>query len=327
MKAINIKFADFWSDQNHTQSFMYKLLSEKFDINLTSDPDYVIYSVFGYDHINFDCVRIFFTGEQCAPDFDIADYAIGFDCLKYDDRYFRIPLYALYYSTEELHEIESLSKIINISLVESRKFCSYLSSNKKPQSNRDNFFLELSKFKFVESGGSVNNNLGYKVSSKIEFIRNFNFNIAFENGNYKGYVTEKIVDAFKANTIPIYSGDPFVSDDFYESSFINVDKFESTKSAIEYINQFSNDAALILKTIKSNKFKPHVFEYRRDLFEFLSKIFEQDLISSKRRPSTYYSKIKTRNLKISDIIFYSNYRRLIQLKRLFMNLIKKKPKQ
>ena len=45
------------------------------------------------------------------------------------------------------------------------------------------------------------------LTIKLKIISNHKFNIAFENSSYPGYVTEKITDAFIANTIPIYWGD------------------------------------------------------------------------------------------------------------------------
>ncbi len=59
----------------------------------------------------------------------------------------------------------------------------------------------------VNSGGKTFNNIGGPINDKIKIFSNHNFNIAFENSSYPGYVTEKITDAFIANTIPIYWGD------------------------------------------------------------------------------------------------------------------------
>lgn len=322
MLKVKLKFVDFWSNQNHENSFMFSLLSERFEVVLSETPDYVLYSVNGFEHLKYDCIRIFFAFEQCSPDFDIADYAVGYDYLQFSDRYFRMPLYAFSYSVKELNEIEESNQKIDYNLVQNRKFCSYLSSNKKAASKRDFFFNQLSKANSVDSGGSLDNNMGFRVKDKFEFIKNYNFNIAFENGNYEGYVTEKIADAFKGLTIPIYSGDPLINNDFYEESFINIDRFESIESAIEYIMDFSIDKKNITKMLNSKKFKPHVFYYRENLFAFLSNIYSQELEKAKRRPETYFSRLKIRNLRVVDVIFYSQYRRLVNLKIIFRNLTK-----
>ena len=42
---------------------------------------------------------------------------------------------------------------------------------------------------------------------KIDIMKLFKFNIAFENEISDGYVTEKILHSLYANTIPIYFGE------------------------------------------------------------------------------------------------------------------------
>lgn len=59
------------------------MLKERFEVVQCEDPDYIIYSGFGYEHLHYDCIRIFFTGECQTPDFNECDYAIGVD--KYED--------------------------------------------------------------------------------------------------------------------------------------------------------------------------------------------------------------------------------------------------
>lgn len=34
----------------------------------------------------YDCIKIFFTGEEQSPDFNIADYAVGYDDIRFGDR-------------------------------------------------------------------------------------------------------------------------------------------------------------------------------------------------------------------------------------------------
>jgi hypothetical protein len=44
------------------------------------------------------------------------------------------------------------------------------------------------------------------ADNKQRTLRDYNFVIAFENSEYPGYITEKIIDAFKAGTVPLYWG-------------------------------------------------------------------------------------------------------------------------
>jgi hypothetical protein len=70
-----------------------KLLGEKFIFNFTPDnPEYLIYDVFSCDHLDSrydNAIKIAFYTENIIPDFNDADYSIGFHNMHYLDRYFR----------------------------------------------------------------------------------------------------------------------------------------------------------------------------------------------------------------------------------------------
>ena len=87
MEKLKVNFVDFWSGFDKVNNDFYRILSEKYEIEISDKPDYLFYSVFGYEHTKYDCVRIFFTGECIVPDFNICDYAIGFDNITFGDRY------------------------------------------------------------------------------------------------------------------------------------------------------------------------------------------------------------------------------------------------
>ncbi|MFD2145597.1 glycosyltransferase family 10 domain-containing protein [Mucilaginibacter antarcticus] len=70
------------------------------------------------------------------------------------------------------------------------------------------------------------------MAAQAPFLSDYKFTIAFENDIYPGYQTEKLYDAMKANSIPIYCGDPFVGDIFYTGSFINAADYLSPNSSV-----------------------------------------------------------------------------------------------
>ena len=94
-KHIRIKFVDFWDDFVPENNLFYQLLSEHYDVELSDNPEYLFCSVFGDEHLRYDCVQIFYTGENQSADFNLYDYAIGFDRMEFGDRYFRLPIYYL----------------------------------------------------------------------------------------------------------------------------------------------------------------------------------------------------------------------------------------
>lgn len=77
MKRIKIKFVDFYGNFNKQDNEFLDVLNERYEVVQCDEPDYIIYSGFGYEHLHYDCIRIFFTGECQTPDFNECDYAIG----------------------------------------------------------------------------------------------------------------------------------------------------------------------------------------------------------------------------------------------------------
>ena len=229
---IKINFSDFWSNFNPQKNYFYNLLSQKFEIEISDNPDYLFFSVFGDNHKKYKCKKIFYTGENIAPPMSYCDYSFSFDEIN-DKRNYRLPHYVLYNGYYDLVK----PKNIDDSLL-SRKFCNFLVSNGNcPE--RNNFFLELSKYKKVDSGGRWMNNIGERVSDKRKFQSEYKFSIAFENNAYRPghewYITEKIMEPMTVNSIPIYKGGSKITNDFNEESFINCHKFNNLKDVIDYI--------------------------------------------------------------------------------------------
>lgn len=104
--------------------------------------------------------------------------------------------------------------------------------------------------RFVEAPGKLFNNTTADLSgrrtadwrdSKVEYLKQFQFVIAAENSRHRGYITEKITDAFKAGAIPIYWGDLSIEHDFNPGSFVNGNSFESFESLADHVLELSND--------------------------------------------------------------------------------------
>ena len=67
-------------------------------------------------------------------------------------------------------------------------------------------------------------------------MTDFAFIVAMENSTAPGYVTEKIGNAFKAGSVPIYKGhDDTINTFFNPESFINVNNFASLDAAAEHV--------------------------------------------------------------------------------------------
>jgi hypothetical protein len=231
MKKIKINFTDFWPGFDKTNNYFYNLLKEKFEVEISNTPEYLFFSIFGNQHQNFNCIKIFYTGENIAPPLGYCQYSFSFDFLN-DSRNYRLPHYLLY---DGYYELER-PKIIDESLTK-RKFCNFVASNGNCK-ERNDFVTQLSKYKKVDCGGRWMNNIGYSVSDKRKFQSEYKFSIAFENNAYRpqhiGYTTEKIMEPMTVNSIPIYWGNPRVELEFNTKSFINFYDIGSFDKMIEY---------------------------------------------------------------------------------------------
>ncbi len=237
-RRVKINFKGFW-DLSLEENPFYKLLSKRFDLEISDDPDFLLYTdCYLEKKKHQNCVRIFYTGENTRPDFYDCDYAFSFD-LPVTERHYRLPLYWLYADYNRLKEPKDPDRI----LAQKSGFCSFLYSHATPE--REDFFKQMLSYKMIDSGGRFLNTLGYTVpvgrASEADFIRRYKFAIAFENSSHPGYTTEKIVSAMLANTVPIYWGNPQVARDFNPKSFINCHDYDNFSQVIEKVIEIDND--------------------------------------------------------------------------------------
>lgn len=281
-KSIKIKFVDFYKGFDKQNNEFVEVLSKKYNVIQTDKPDYVIYSCFGYEHLKYDCIRIFYTGECITPNFNECDYAIGFDRLEFNDRYIRIPLHMLFQYKKDYLELQNRPLFTEDDLKCKNEFCSFVYSNCFAQDKRTEMFEKLSHYKKVNSGGRYRNNIGGAVADKKEFQSKHKFSIAFENTSYDGYATEKIVEAFAARTIPIYYGDPRIAEDFNPKSFINCHDYASLDDVIMRVKEIDCDDNLYLEMINE---QPLINVKDAGLLcKFLFHIFDQEYKAAFRRP-------------------------------------------
>lgn len=277
-KKIRIDFCDFRTNFNKADNFLFNLLAERFDVELCDQPDFLIYSCYGHEHRLHSGVRIFFSGESDAPDYRVCDYSLA--CLKVDDpRHLQLPLYTSWGDSQDIiKKNDDPDKI----LAAKTKFCSFIISgyNRSKNHNRVAFFEKLSRYKRVDSGGRKFNNIGGPIPpgtrNKIEFLRSYKFNIAFENRSLPGYTTEKIFEPMVARCLPIYWGNPLIKEEFNPKSFLNYFDYPNEDALIEKIIELDKDNSRYLEYVRQPYFyddKPNVYCSRERILEFFDKIF------------------------------------------------------
>jgi hypothetical protein len=238
-EKIKIFFTDFWEDYDMQNNVFTNTLKQDFEIEISSDnPDMIFYSWLGDNFKYFNCIRIFYTPENLKPRYKECDFSLTFE-LWNDKRNLRFPNYLLYNVNPEslIKNKLDVEKILALKT----GFCSFMITNANA-SKRVDFFNKLSKYKKVDSAGRVLNNIGRKIANKIEFIKNYKFNIAFENCSSEGYTTEKIVESMYANSIPIYWGNPLIGSEFNTKSFFNYFDYNSEDDLIEDIIEHDKKA-------------------------------------------------------------------------------------
>ncbi|ULO02443.1 glycosyltransferase, family 10 [Campylobacter sp. RM5004] len=293
MKEIKLRIVDWWekdNEENFYNNTFVQILSKKYKVVYSNNPDYVIFGPFGLEHIKYiNSVKIFISGENARANWDFADYAIDCDYIDFLDRHFRFPFAFWNYDYCNIQNINNRQELLKYK----SKFCAFIVTSPSNFSPRDEFFKKLCNYKKVDSGGRHLNNIrGYIgdryndfTKSKIEWLKNYKFNICFENSYHPGYITEKIFQAFSAGCIPIYWGDPRIDDIINPKSYININKFSNFEEAIEYINIIDNNNDLFLKIATESVFKENIdyVKYFNDKCEeFLFSIFDQDSINAKR---------------------------------------------
>lgn len=296
MKTIKIKFVDFPNGYDYRNSRIFQILDKCFEVSLSEHPDYLIYSVFGNEHLEYDCVKIFWTGENIVPDFNLCDYAIGFDYMDFGDRYLRCPLYIVALSCDFL-----LDKIRTKEEKpeENRKFCSFVYSNSGADEIRDELFYRISQYKKVDSAGKHLNNIKISergddwVEEKWNFDKNYKFSIACENCSHSGYTTEKIIGAFAAGAIPIYWGDPEIKKVFNEEAFIYAMDYDSLDDLVKAVQRIDTDRELYRKYWETPVFKEddYIEKSLEDLEKFILHIFNQDYETCFRRSRIVWGKM------------------------------------
>ena len=282
---IRLKFSDFYSRHNADDDFFVRLLRKRHEVEVRPDAEHLIFGRFGYDFLRHDGIRIFYTGENVRPNFDLCDYALAFDHLVFGDRYLRLPLYRTY---EDAYRA-ALAPASPAPDAARRKFCSYVVSNRRvsrADSARVQIFKKLSAHRRVESGGRQFNNVGGPVADKLGFLRGCKFNIAFENASTPGYTTEKIIEARAAGSVPVYWGNPLIAAELNPRAFVNCHDFPDFDAVVRRVLELDADDAAYLAMLAQPIFpggaEPAELREER-LLDFFDGIFSQPVGQARRR--------------------------------------------
>jgi len=270
--------------------------------HLLSIPNFLFFSVFQDLHRDprYDrCVKIFTCEENIRPPWSECQYAMTGDYSD-DPRHLRLPIYvrAMKHVRDQpcyprLREpcptlVKDPSEDWDKIASSKTKFCNFIVSNKMwrdPRAGgecglalRIRFFQMLSRYKRIDSGGKVENNLGHQVADKLPFIQDYRFTLAFESASYPGYVSEKLVEPMFVHSIPIYWGCPRIAEDFNPESFV-VATGRRLEDVVEEVAALDRNPTAYLAKLRQPWFRDNVqnkycpSDY---LADFLARVFAKE---------------------------------------------------
>jgi hypothetical protein len=228
--------------------------------NNPHDADLIITSVFG--NVATDPAKtLAYIGENIRPNFIGYNHSLSFDWDNYGGRNHRLPLW---YSRlawdgfeqkprkdnmhnhgyEQLIPIKPLTQRRKLDIASKDKFCALIANN--PEGLRINLYNSISKYKQVDGYGNMFGNPLRK--SKFAILPEYRFCLCPENSIYDGYITEKLIDAYAGLTVPVYSGDASVAEDFNYMAFLNYQEFKDMNRFVEYVRGWDGNQEMYKHT-------------------------------------------------------------------------------
>lgn len=305
MKKIRINFCGIPLHICEEYIFV-KLLKERYEVEISENPDYLFCGPLNrYEYCKFSGVRIHYGLECFFPDMNLFDYAMSFADMGDNERHLKIFLPIYNQKAHTGYETTGLDE-----MQKKKKFCNYIYSHAGMR-ERTEIFDVVNKYKKVDSAGRWLNNMGgitpgaiANWEEKILFQSQYKFSLAIENFSYPYYCTEKITDAFRAKTIPIYYGDPRIGEYINEKSFINLHKYATFEDALKDIRELDENDEKYIEMLNAPKFlDERFFEKELDkMRKFLFHIFDQDYDKAFRRPEFFWPKKHELQLRMADFV-------------------------
>jgi hypothetical protein len=189
--------------------------------------------------------RIWWTGENIRPPFELKfDSYISFDQDEMGGKncYFPLLYSEIIFSSSDSKSRHGTDYFDPKSLLKPRilstglkpKFVCVFINN--PEPTRLRAIKELSVFGSVEVYGKLT---GRSTDEKFSIARNFRYMLCFENSLFPGYLSEKLLDAYICDTIPLYWGLFGSERHINRKALINAADFLSLESFAQYVGNIS----------------------------------------------------------------------------------------
>ena len=287
-KKIKINFLDFWPDLDKENNIFTDILKKHFEVEISDEPDFLFVTYMTaartpYLYTEYDCVRILVSWDALYPDLNVFDYAITNFNVQCNDRCLWFPVG---FATLDRNDVVSHrhNRIPADLLATKTEFCDFIYSR--------------GQYKKLLSVGSYRNNMedGARVTmaEKSKYQHKCKFTIAFEGMSEPGFISEKIMDAFAANTIPVYVGHKETVDRvFNPNSYINVADYDwDMERVLQEVIRLDNDDEAYLSKLPEPVLldENYLVSMHDKLEQFLVNICSQDVEKAYRRLKYYQPK-------------------------------------
>lgn len=255
-----IYFKNFWKHFDDNNNFFRSALvasNFKGEIQITSVFPNAVSQTFkravgklGLNNVpkirnNSNLRRVWYTGENIRPPYsDAFDAFISFD----QDDYFGKNIYfPIFYSDLLFGEMDSnrsvgappfeVSSLIRPRILSTEKngfVCAFINN---PEPTRLRAIDALSKFGKVDVFGKYS---GKPVERKYDIARRYKYVLCFENDLYPGYVTEKLLDAYLCETVPLYMGNFGSEKHINRRALVNAADFSSLEKFANFVSHLEN---------------------------------------------------------------------------------------
>lgn len=211
--VVRLRWVNFFPgfDDARCLSRVLMDLTDEFTFVFEGEPDILLINCYSQAPVGeTSAVKVGYYTENLPPDLVHCDYFFG---CEYTPLVGRSRYCKRVYGPSSALAIDGCADP-EAALRSKSEFCNFIYSS--ADAHRERFFRALSRYRPIKAPGAAMNNCADLApradndwhAAKQAYLRKFKFTIAFENSRRAGYVTEKLYDAFAADTVPIYWGDP-----------------------------------------------------------------------------------------------------------------------
>jgi len=282
-------FVDFWGAYNPASDAIGQKILSGFDLaDSPAAANLVVHSFFGEAHAATPRSRLSFSAEPVIPERTPAHWTIDWRH-RSQLSHFRLPAWA----ASIMAYPELADAVQDGPPPGERRFCNFIYKNPRCD-ERNAFFEMLHRRRPVDALGRVFHNTDHPnladrgFANKRSIQREYRFTIAFENSEHIGYTTEKLVDAWLADTVPIYWGNPAVGIDFAPGSFLSLYEAGSLTKLVEQVLEMEHDPDLYETYRRANPFRSgaaatELADYVSGMEQFVQQVADDVRISPTRR--------------------------------------------